>query len=266
MSLQWKTAQFDPLSLFGKKVLSILFSLGEIAQIYFRSLKAVLNHTIYWKNTLTEMEFIGVKSLPIVLAISASTGMVFSLQIAKIFATFGLSSQLGQGLTLAFARELAPVLTGVVVAGRVGSSIAAEIGSMKVTEQIEALEALSTDPIDYLVAPKIIATGMMLPLLVVFADLFGILCGFVLAVSSAHISANDIVSGILSFVTFWDFMGGLIKAFFFGLIIAGIGAYKGLRASNGAVGVGKATTESVVISSITIFISNYFLSTILYGL
>jgi ABC-type transport system involved in resistance to organic solvents, permease component len=154
----------------------------------------------------------------------------------------------------------------VVVAGRVGSSIAAEIGSMKVSEQIEALEALSTDPIDYLVAPKIIAAATMLPLLVIFADLFGIVCGFALAVFYAHIALNDIISGVLSFVTFWDFLGGLIKAVFFGLIIAGIGSHKGLHTANGAAGVGKATTESVVISSIIIFVSNYFLSTILYGL
>jgi phospholipid/cholesterol/gamma-HCH transport system permease protein len=266
MALYRKGARINPVSLLGKAVLSALFSLGEIIQLYLRSLKAIFHRTVFWKNAVTEMEFIGVKSLPIVLAISASTGMVFSLQIAKIFATFGLSSQLGQGLTLAFARELAPVLTGVVVAGRVGSSIAAEIGSMKVTEQIEALEALSTDPIDYLVAPKIIASAFMLPLLVIFADLFGILCGFALAVSYAHIAANDIISGILTFVTFWDFVGGLVKAFFFGLIIAGIGSYKGLHAANGAVGVGKATTESVVTSSIIIFVSNYFLSSVLYGL
>jgi phospholipid/cholesterol/gamma-HCH transport system permease protein len=126
------------------------------------------------------------------------------------------------------------------------------------------LEALSTDPIDYLVAPKIIAAATMLPILVIFADLFGIFCGFVLAVSYANIPANDFIGGILSFVTFWDFMGGLVKAFFFGLIIAGIGAYKGLHTANGAVGVGKATTESVVISTIIIFISNYFLSMLLY--
>jgi phospholipid/cholesterol/gamma-HCH transport system permease protein len=258
--------QINPLTILGKLVLAGLFSLGQIIQLYLRSLNAIFRHTIFWKNALTEMEFIGVKSLPIVLAISASTGMVFSLQIAKIFATFGLSSQLGQGLTLAFARELAPVLTGVVVAGRVGSSIAAEIGSMKVTEQIDALEALSTDPIDYLVAPKIIAAATMLPLLVIFADLFGILSGFILAVSYAHIAATDIISGILSFVTFWDFAGGLIKAIFFGLIIAGIGSYQGLHTANGAVGVGKATTQSVVVSSIIIFISNYFLSTVLFGL
>jgi phospholipid/cholesterol/gamma-HCH transport system permease protein len=266
MSIQWKDMQIDPLSALGKTVSVSLFNLGEIVQLYLRSLKAIFYHTIFWKNAFAEMEFIGVKSLPIVLAISASTGMVFSLQMAKIFATFGLASQLGQGLTLAFARELAPVLTGVVVAGRVGSSIAAEIGSMKVTEQIEALEALSTDPIDYLVAPKIIAAATMLPILVIFADLFGIFCGFALAVNYANISVNDIISGILSFVTFWDFMGGLVKAFFFGLIIAGIGTYKGLHTDNGAVGVGKATTESVVYSTIIIFVSNYFLSMVLYGL
>lgn len=266
MPTQWNSPKINPLSFIGKKVLIILFHVGSITQLYLRSVRSLLSHTVYWKNVIIEMEFIGVKSLPIVLAISASTGMVFSLQIAKIFATFGLSSQLGQGLALAFARELAPVLTGVVVAGRVGSSIAAEIGSMKVTEQIEALEALSTDPIDYLIAPKIIAAAAMLPLLVIFADLFGIFCGFALAVNYAHISASDIISGILTFVTYWDFLGGLIKAFFFGLIIAGVGAYQGLHTTNGAIGVGNSTTQSVVISSISIFISNYFLSMILYRL
>ncbi|HBE76412.1 MAG TPA: ABC transporter permease [Firmicutes bacterium] len=266
MSFQWKQFQFNPLSYLGRMVTKVLFYIGDFVQLYVNTIKAISHHTVFWNNALSEMEFIGVKSLPIVLAISASTGMVFSLQIAKIFATFGLSSQLGQGLTLAFARELAPVLTGVVVAGRVGSSIAAEIGSMKVTEQIEALEALSTDPIDYLVAPKIIAAAAMLPLLVIFADLFGILCGFVLAISYAHIPATDFISGILAFVTCWDFLGGLVKAVFFGLIIAGIGSYKGLHTANGAVGVGKATTESVVFSSIIIFVSNYFLSMLLYGL
>jgi phospholipid/cholesterol/gamma-HCH transport system permease protein len=266
MPIKWNSSKSNPLSFIGEKVLTVLFHVGSITKLYLQSIRSLLYHTIYWKNVVIEMEFIGVKSLPIVLAISASTGMVFSLQIAKIFATFGLSSQLGQGLALAFARELAPVLTGVVVAGRVGSSIAAEIGSMKVTEQIEALEALSTDPIDYLIAPKIVAAAAMLPLLVVFADLFGILCGFALAVNYAHISANDITGGILTFVTYWDFLGGLIKAFFFGLIIAGVGSYQGLHTENGAIGVGNATTQSVVISSITIFISNYFLSMILYSL
>ena len=256
----------DPIAQFGKIILSSVNGLGEACLLYLKSLKSLIAGTIFWKNTFHQMEMIGLKSLPIVLIISAFTGMVFSLQIAKIFATFGLTSQLGQGLTLAFARELAPVLTGVVVAGRIGSSIAAEIGSMKVTEQIEALEALSTDPIDYLVAPRIVAASLMLPGLVVFADFIGIVCGFGVAAVYANIPARDFVDGILTFVNFWDFSGGVVKAGCFGMIIAGVGAYKGLNTENGAVGVGKATTESVVISTILLFILNYFLSMFLYNL
>jgi phospholipid/cholesterol/gamma-HCH transport system permease protein len=212
------------------------------------------------------MEFIGVRSLPIVLIISSFTGMVFSLQIAKVFASFGLTTQLGQGLTLAFARELGPILTSVIVAGRVGSSITAVIGSMKVTEQVEALKTLSTDPIDYLVAPRIIAAGLMLPVLVIFSDFIGITSGLVMASLAANIPANNFIDGILTYSTFWDFLGGIIKSIFFGLVIAGVGTYKGLHTENGAVGVGKATTETVVTSSIIIFILNYFLSMILYSL
>jgi len=256
----------DFIGAFGKILIALVADIGRLTQLLLRSGNAVFRNTIFWKNTLIEMESIGVRSMPIVLIISVFTGMVFSLQIAKIFAAFGLSSQLGQGLTLAFARELGPVLVGVVVAGRVGSSIAAEIGSMKVTEQIDALETLSTDPVDYLVAPRIVAGCLMLPILVTFADLIGIAGGFAVAVFYAHIPFSNFVDGILTFVTFWDFMGGIIKSFFFGLAITLIATYKGLVTENGAVGVGKATTESVVHSTIVIFILNYFLSMFLYQL
>lgn len=265
MSLPRKS-QSEPVTRLGKNIITGLFRFGEFVQIYLRSFQAIIFKTIFWKNTILQMEQIGIKSLPIVIIISLFTGMVFSLQIAKIFATFGLTSQLGQGLTLAFARELAPVLTAVVVAGRIGSSIAAEIGSMKVTEQIEALEALSTDPIDYLVAPRILAAGLMLPVLVIFADLIGIIGGVSVATIYASIPPADFADGVLTFVTFWDFVGGLIKASLFGLVIAGVGTYKGLNTENGAVGVGKATTEAVVLATIIIFITNYFLSMILYNL
>lgn len=256
----------DPITVLGRVILAGLENTGKLSHLLIRTFRSVCQNTIFWKNTLVQMELIGVKSLPIVLIISVFTGMVFSLQIAKIFATFGLSSQLGQGVTLAFARELAPVLTGVVVAGRVGSSIAAEIGSMKVTEQIEALETLSTDPVDYLVAPRIVAGLLMLPVLVIFADLIGIAGGFAVAVYYAKIPFNNFVDGILTFVTFWDFMGGIIKSVFFGITITSIATFKGMATENGAVGVGKATTESVVTSTIIIFILNYFLSMILYQL
>jgi phospholipid/cholesterol/gamma-HCH transport system permease protein len=266
MSLPRNISSPDPFARLGRQVSSGLYNLGELTQLYYKSFTAVFKKTIFWENTLVQMELIGVKSLPIVLIISTFTGMVFSLQIAEIFASFGLTTQLGQGLTLAFFRELGPVLTGVVVAGRVGSSIAAEIGAMKVTEQIEALEALSTDPIDYLVAPRIIAAGLMLPILVVFADFVGVFAGFSAAVLGANVPPNDFKDGILTFVVFWDFMGGVLKAIFFGLVIAGIGTYKGLHTDNGAVGVGKSTTESVVTAMIIIFVLNYFLSLLFFNL
>jgi phospholipid/cholesterol/gamma-HCH transport system permease protein len=256
----------ESLAKLGQLMIRVLFTFGEFAQLFFRSFKSVFSKTIFWKNAWAQMELIGVKSLPIVTIISAFTGAVFSLQIAKIFANFGLTTQLGQGLTLAFARELGPVLTSVIVAGRIGSSIAAEIGSMKVTEQIEALESLSTDPIDYLVAPRIIAGGLMLPILVIFSDFIGVFCGFAVAAILANIPAKDLVDGVLTFVNLWDFAGGVFKAFFFGLVIAGVGTYKGLHTENGAVGVGKATTQAVVTATIAIFILNYFLSMILYNL
>lgn len=261
-----KVNKTDPFTYVGKNITVGLYHFGEFVQIYLKSFKAIFFKTVFWKNTIIQMEKIGIHSLPIVTIFSLFTGMVFSLQIAKIFATFGLTSQLGQGLTLAFARELSPVLTGVVVAGRVGSSITAEIGSMKVTEQIEALETMSTDPIDYLVAPRILAAGLMLPVLVTYANLIGIAGGVAVATVYASIPPANFADGVLTFVTFWDFIGGLIKAFFFGLIIAGVGAYKGLYTENGAVGVGKATTESVVVATIIIFIINYFLSMMLYNL
>lgn len=266
MFLPKKVHCSESLAFIGNCITIGLFHFGEFIQIYLKSFKAIISKTIFWKNSVIQMELIGIHSLPIVAIFSLFTGMVFSLQIAKIFASFGLTSQLGQGLTLAFARELSPVLTGVVVAGRVGSSIAAEIGSMKVTEQIEALETLSTDPIDYLVAPRILAAGLMLPVLVTFADLIGIIGGVAVATFYASIPPANFADGVLTFVTFWDFVGGLIKSFFFGLIIAGVGTYKGLNTENGAVGVGKATTEAVVVATIIIFIINYFLSMLLYNL
>jgi phospholipid/cholesterol/gamma-HCH transport system permease protein len=258
--------KIDPVFKIGRFIIRGLFTFGEFSLLYWRSIKSILARTIFWENMIVQMESIGVKSLPIVTIISAFTGMVFSLQIAKIFASFGLTTQLGQGLTLAFARELGPVLTSVIVAGRIGSSIAAEIGSMKVTEQIDALETLSTDPIDYLVAPRIIAGGIMLPILVIFADFIGVIGGFTVASMYANIPVKDFIDGVLTYVNLWDFMGGVIKSFFFGLVIAGVGTYKGLHTENGAVGVGKATTQAVVTATITIFVLNYLLSLILYNL
>lgn len=250
----------------GHGVLVFLEALGEIFLIYLHSLRSVFSRRIEAKRMIAEMNAIGVNSLPMVIIISSFTGMVFSLHLSNLFANFGLSSRLGHLLALAFSRELAPVLTGVVVAGRAGSSIAAEIGSMSVTEQIDALKTLAAEPMDYLVAPKVLAAFFMLPLLTFIFNLAGLLGGMWLAAHFKTITPLTFIDSILTYIVVWDFMGGIIKGFIFGLIIAGIGAYYGLHTQNGAAGVGYSTTKSVVTGTISIFILNYFLSALLYGL
>lgn len=256
--------KIDPMTLLGRWILNVLSVAGEVTMLYVRSIISIVRSTIFWKNAVAEMNFIGVNSTPLVLIISTFTGMVISLQVSKIFADFGASSQLGQVLAVAFGRELAPVLTGVVVAGRVGSSIAAEIGSMNVTEQVDALKTLAADPIDYLVAPKLLAAFLMMPLLTVLSNLVGLLGGYLVAISFGVVTPIAFIESISTYITPWNFVGGLIKAFFFGSVIAGVGCYKGLHTENGAVGVGWSTTQSVVTGTIIIFVLNFLLSMVLF--
>lgn len=251
---------------FGRWLLKPLSVCGEASLLIIKSIRSILRSTIFWRNALQEMNFIGVNSTPLVVIISTFTGMVISLQVSRIFADFGASSQLGQVLAVAFGRELAPVLTGVVVAGRVGSAIAAEIGSMNVTEQIEALHTLSADPIDYLVAPKILAAFLTLPLLTIVSNIVGLAGGYMVAISYGVVTPVAFFDSIATYITPWNFIGGLIKAFVFGAVIAGVGCYKGLKTQNGAIGVGWSTTQSVVSGTIIIFILNYLLSILLFNL
>ena len=210
------------------------------------------------------MAHLGADTLPIVLLTILFTGMVLTLQTAQEFIKYGAQSSVGGVVAIAMGRELAPVLTGVVTAGRVGAAITAEIGSMKVTEQIDALKVMATNPVAYLVVPRLIACVLMLPLLVVFADMIGTFGGYLVATLYADINSLTYFQSIKVFTVVNDVTGGLIKGAVFGAIIALVGCYKGLTAPNGAVWVGKATTGSVVNSIIAIFILNYFLSLILY--
>lgn len=215
-------------------------------------------------HVLHQMAHLGVDSLPIVLLTILFTGMVITLQTATEFIKYGAQSSVGGVVAIAMARELAPVLTGVVVAGRVGAAITAEIGSMKVTEQIDALRVMAINPIKYLVVPRLLACVIMVPILVIFADVIGTVGGYLVATLYAGISSFTYINSITIFTVVNDIMGGLVKAMFFGGIIAIIGCYKGLTTGEGAEGVGRATTASVVSSIILIFISNYFLSLVLY--
>ena len=247
----------------GRQVLQRVENGGRITTLTLQVLYN-LRGRIKSRHVLQQMVHLGVDSLPIVLLTVLFTGMVITLQTAHEFVKYGAQSSVGGLVAVSMLRELAPVLTGVVVAGRVGAAIAAEIGSMKVTEQIDALRVMAVNPIQYLVVPRFLACIMMLPMLVIFADIIGTIGGYLVATMYADISSFTYFNSIKVFADAYDVVGGLIKAMFFGGAIAIIGCYKGLTTQEGAEGVGRATTASVVTSIIIIFISNYFLSMLLY--
>lgn len=246
----------------GRAIIALLESCGRIVMLL--SDPAPFQQRPNIKHVLHQMSHLGVDSLPIVMLTILFTGMVMTVQISHEFIKYGAQSSVGGVIAIAMGRELAPVLTGVVVAGRVGAAITAEIGSMKVTEQIDALRVMAISPIAYLVVPRLIACMVMLPLLVVFADVIGTIGGYLVATLYSGIGSFTFLQSIKVFTVVNDVIGGLIKAIAFGGIIAIVGCYKGLNAPSGAEGVGKATTGSVVSSIIFIFISNYFLSLMLY--
>ena len=246
----------------GRLVISGAENTGRVIILLGQTL--VHLRSVSLRHTLGQMAHLGVDSLPIVMLTILFTGMVLTLQTAHEFVKYGAQSSVGGVVAIAMGRELAPVLTGVVCAGRVGAAITAEIGSMKVTEQIDALRVMATNPIAYLVVPRTVACVLMLPLLVVFADIIGTLGGYLVAVGYSGLNSYTYLHSIKVFAVVADLTGGLIKSMFFGAIIAIIGCYKGLTTAQGAEGVGKATTGSVVASIILIFISNYFLSLALY--
>jgi len=247
----------------GRGVINGMESVGKLVLLFIEAMYHVRSRP---KSTqvFQQMSHLGVDSLPIVLLTILFTGMVMTLQSANEFIKYGAQSSVGGVVAIAIGRELAPVLTGVVLAGRVGAAITAEIGSMKVTEQIDALRVMAVNPVAYLVVPRILACIVMTPVLVVFADVIGTIGGYLVATLYSGIGSFTYLHSIKVFAVVNDVTGGLVKAVVFGVIIALIGCYKGLTTDPGAEGVGRATTSSVVTSIILIFISNYFLSLILF--
>ncbi len=246
----------------GKSVIDRLETLGNFSILVANTL-AQFRYPPRRRIVFQQMAHLGVDTLPIISLTMLFTGMVLTLQTATEFIRLGAQSTVGGIVTIAVGRELGPVLAGVVTAGRVGAAITAEISTMKVTEQIDALRVMATNPTGYLVVPRLIACMVMLPILVVFGDVIGCLGGWVVA-TYYDINVYVYVNSINTFVVPHDITGGLLKAIVFGAIIAIVGCYYGLNAQNGAEGVGKATTRSVVISIIVIFFSNCLLSMILY--
>ncbi|MDC0834848.1 ABC transporter permease [Leptolyngbya valderiana BDU 20041] len=220
----------------------------------------LLSGKIHRRNTLDQMAMVGPQSLLINTITAAFVGMVFTIQVAREFLNFGAESAVGGVLALALARELSPVLTAVVVAGRVGSAFAAEIGTMQVTEQIDALHILRTDPIDYLVIPRVLACGLMVPLLTLFSLSIGMSGGLLIATSQYNLAQSVFLNSARNFLGFWDIVHAMTKGAVFGGLIAIIGCSWGLTTSGGAKGVGESTTAAVVTSLMAIFIANFFLS------
>ena len=246
----------------GNRILAFCAASGKLTLLLLATLRRLKDANA--KEVVRQMALLGADSLPIVMMTILCTGMVFSVQTAKEFVRLGASSSVGGIVAIAMARELVPVLTGVVVAGRIGAAIAAELGTMKVTEQIDALRVMAANPVSYLVVPRFIALVLMMPVLVVFANFIGNIGGWVVAHYYAGIGSFTYENSIRTLAEFYDVFGGMVKSCVFGAIIAIVGCYKGRTAPNGAEGVGLATTASVVLSIILVFITNYFLSIVLY--
>ena len=251
---------------FGRRGQASVEYLGGLAQLAAESFTAAVSRPFYGAEVVHQMDEIGVKSVSITGITALFTGMVLALQTAYSLAAFGGKIFVGRVVALSLVRELGPVLTALMVGGRVGSGITAELGSMTVTEQVDALRAMAISPVRRLVVPRLIATVVMMPCLTALADLLGILGGLVLSIVELQMTAQDYLGGIWNQLQISDIMSGLSKTFFFGFEIALIGCWNGLRVEGGAASVGQATTRTVVLASICVLISDFFLTKLFLAL
>ncbi|MEP6994823.1 MAG: ABC transporter permease [Acidobacteriota bacterium] len=245
---------------FGRKGSGILEYLGGLSELLGESIVGCFTRPFYSNEVLNQMDELGVKSVSITGITALFTGMVLALQTAYSLEAFGGKMFVGRVVSLSLVRELGPVLTALMVGGRVGSGITAELGSMTVTEQVDALRAMAISPVRRLVVPRMIATILMMPVLTAIADLLGILGGLAIAVLELQMTAQDYLTSIWQQLQISDIGSGLAKTVFFGLEIAVIGCYNGLQVQGGAASVGRATTRTVVFASICILVSDFFLT------
>ena len=248
----------------GRGFMSYLRYSGGMAILMGQTLFWVPVPPFRWKQLFEQMSKIGVDSLPIVSLISLFTGMVLALQSAYTLQKFSAEMYIASLVAVSMLRELGPVLTALIVAGRVGASITAEIGTMKVTEQIDALETLATNPVKYLVVPRFLALILMLPLLTAYSDIVGIIGGYIVGVYKLGISHGMYMKNTWQPLRYKDFYTGLMKSFFFGVIVCIVACYEGMNADGGAEGVGKSTTASVVTSFLLIIASDCFFTALFY--
>ncbi|MHB9096628.1 MAG: MlaE family ABC transporter permease [Syntrophales bacterium] len=248
----------------GRGVLANVEEMGKILLLFLSVLAWMVRPPLKLRNIFKQMEFVGVKSIFVVVLTGTFTGMVMALQGYHGFRMFSAESLVGGTVALVMARELGPVLTSLMVTARAGSAMAAELGTMRVTEQIDALAVMAANPVKHLIVPRVIAGVLMVPVLTVVSDFVGVLGGYFVGVHILGINSGIFVKNITRIVEISDIFNGLVKAACFGLILSVVGCYKGFNTTGGAEGVGRATTEAVVLASIAILVSDYFLTAIMF--
>lgn len=251
---------FPFFKLLGRRFNLMIYDVGSLAVLAAKSFKLIFRGRIGGNDLMLQLMAIGNRSTSIVFLIAFFTGLVIALQLVVGLGRFGLKLYVGQLVGLAVFRELGPVLTALMVAARVGSGIAAELGSMVVTEQVLAIEAMGANPVQKLVVPRLLATMIATPILVVMADIVGVIGGMLISIREAGITPRFFFDQVRTTLIVDDFTSGVAKAVFFGFFIALISCNQGLKTRGGTEGVGKATTRAVVYSSITIFVSDFFLT------
>ncbi|KYO52000.1 MAG: ABC transporter permease [Tistrella sp.] len=255
----------NPLAAIGRALLSLFETVGRVALFVLVVLRHLVTPPFYFRAMGRQVMEIGYYSLPVVGMTALFSGMVLALQSYTGFARFSAESAVAGVVVLSITRELGPVLAGLMVAGRVGAAIAAEIGTMRVTEQVDALTTLRTNPYKYLIVPRVLAATLMLPVLVLIADIIGVMGGWLVGVYKLGFISTTYLVNTFNFVEPLDVISGLVKAAVFGFLIATMGCYHGFNSRGGAQGVGSATTNAVVSSSILLLIFNYVITELFFA-
>ncbi|HJP84071.1 MAG TPA: ABC transporter permease [Fimbriimonadaceae bacterium] len=247
----------------GSPFYALFVFVGEVFLIFWDAVKRLFRPPIEVRETVDQMAFIGVASVPIVALTTFFAGGVLSLYLSQFLSQYGATAFVGATIGLTITREIGPVLAGLMVAARCGSAMAAQIGTMAVTEQIDALRMLSVHPTNYLVIPRVVAGVTMLPILALIGMWSGIFGGYVIALTRG-VSGGSFMNSLVQFTDPSDVLSGMVKAPFFGLLIALVACQQGLRTKNGAVGVGRSTTNAVVISMVLVYVIDYVLASLMY--
>ncbi|WP_071674907.1 MlaE family ABC transporter permease [Nioella nitratireducens] len=255
----------SPLSALGRSTLALLAAIGRVALYFGRVLSHIVRPPWYPREFVVQLLQIGWLSLPVVGLTALFTGGALALQIYSGGSRFNAETVVPSIVAIGIARELGPVLGGLMVAGRVAAAIAAEIGTMKVTEQIDALVTLSTNPMKYLTVPRVLAATLCLPILVAVGDSIGIFGGYLVGTTRLGFNGTNYLQNTADFLEFWDVASGLVKGAVFGFIVALMGCFHGMNSGRGAQGVGKATTNAVVSASILILAANYILTGVFFS-